>query len=152
VTLQRLGRHLSDVSRLFAESDPARPPPISVPIDEAIKEIVMREAGLAGAPAEAATVARRALLSGYRYARMLLGTTTAESGSSQPLNAVDQMYVYGLVDYLCPSDPEGFGDLVGGYVRHRLVPRSASERYALEESAYLHWFFGVGLAAAAACE
>ena len=64
------------------------------------------------------------------------------------LTIVDQIYVYGLADHICPADPQAFGELVSCYVRDAIVPRDAEAGYALEESGVLHWFFGAALAVA----
>ena len=146
-TLERLGRSLSDSRRLLEETRFPEQQPVPKPIEGAIDTLVKRDAGLAGAPPEAPRVSRAALLCGYRYARLCLGATTSQA-PSRLLDAVDRMYVYDLVDFLCPSDPRGFSELVVNRVRDCAVPQAAEERYALEESAYLHWSFGVALAAA----
>jgi hypothetical protein len=146
-TLERLGRSLSNSRRLLEEARLPERQPVPKPIEGAIDTLVKRDAGLTGAPPEAARVSRAALLCGYRYARLCLGTT-ASLAPSRLLDAVDRMYVYDLVDFLCPSDPPAFSELVGSHVRDCAVPQGAEERYALEESAYLHWSLGVALAAA----
>jgi hypothetical protein len=122
----------------------ASEPPPGARVRLALEELVKRDIEL-GAPEGAPEVARVALVRGYSYGRAVLGDTSSERPSRELLAETDRMYVYGLLDYLCPSDPETFGRMLGKSIA-AIVPADHLYTHAIGESADLHWFIGLAIA------
>jgi len=144
--LVRLGRSLSSASQALEQTVGEASVPLRAPVQLALEGLVKREIEL-GAPEGAPEVARVALVRCYSYGRAVLGETSTEKPSRELLAEIDRMYVYGLSKYLCPSDPETFGRMLGRSIA-AIVPADHPHRYAIEESAALHWYLGLAMAVA----
>jgi len=122
--LVRLGRSLSSASQALEQTVGEASVPLRAPVQLALEGLVKREIEL-GAPEGAPEVARVALVRGYSYGRAVLGETSTEK----------------------PSDPETFGRMLGRSIA-AIVPADHPHRYAIEESAALHWYLGLAMAVA----
>lgn len=145
-TLARLERTLDESARMLVESVGETLPPPDDAARRALDELVVRDIRLKGAPPETETIVRFALASGYRYARTLLGPSGSAYRMNDLMQAVDRMYVYGLLDYLCPSKPGAFGSVIREAVRRSVRAHTAGDPNVFEEDAVLHWFYGAAVA------